>query len=343
MKLKKKAFGVLATGEEVDLYLLKAGELTLGVSTYGGTLVSLTLPSRSGRRDDVLLGFSTLDSYTRVHPYFGSTVGRFANRIADGRFELGGRTYALAKNNGPNSLHGGLKAFDKCVWDAETYEEKGGVYVRLSLSSPDGDEGYPGNLQATVTYGITENDELVAEYRAKVDAPCPLNFTNHAYFNLKGEGRGDILAHDLRLHSSAYLPVNSALIPTGVLQKVEGTPFDFRSRKGVGADIAAAGGGYDHCFVVDGKIGELRPCAEVYEPSTGRSMKISTTQPGVQFYTGNFLSGVQGKRGSVYEKHYGFCLETQHFPDGPNRKEFPDCIFGPDRKYHEKNVFSFEW
>lgn len=343
MKIKRKSFGTLSTGEDVDLYILKAGELSLGISSYGGSLVSLTVPSRSGRRDDVVLGFSTLDPYTRKHPYFGATVGRYANRIADGRFELGGKTYALAKNNGPNSLHGGFKGFDKQVWDAEAYEEKGGVYVRLSLKSPDGDEGYPGNLEAAVTYGLTGDDQLVADYRAKVDAPCPINLTNHVYFNLKGEGRGDILGHEILLHASTYLPVGTTLIPTGVLAQTAGTPFDFRARKSVGRDFSAAGGGFDHCFVVDGEIGKMRPCAEVFEPSSGRTLKLSTTQPGVQFYTGNFLDNIAGKRGSVYDKHAGFCLETQHLPDGPNRAAFPDCIFGPDRKYHEKAVFSFEW
>jgi len=343
MKIKKKSFGVLSTGEEVELFLLKAGDLALGISTYGGTLASLTVPSRSGRRDDVLLGFSALDSYTRKHPFFGASVGRFANRIADGRFELKGRTYALAKNNGPNSLHGGFKGFDKYVWDAEAYEDKGGVYVRLTLESPDGDEGYPGNLEAVVTYGLTGDDTLTADYRAKVDAPCPINLTNHAYFNLKGEGRGDILGHEILIHSSAYLPVGPTLIPTGELAETKGTPFDFRVRKGIGRDLNAAGGGYDHCFVVDGEAGKMRPFAEVFEPTTGRTMKLSATQPGVQFYTGNFLADVEGKRGSVYDKHAGFCLETQHFPDSPNRKSFPDCVYGPDRKYHEKAEFSFEW
>lgn len=343
MKIKKKSFGVLTTGEEVDLYILKAGDLSLGLSTFGGTLVSLMVPSRSGARDDVFLGFSTLGAYTRAQPFFGVTVGRFANRIGGGRFELGGKTYALPKNDGPNTLHGGRRGFDRRVWDAEAYEEKGGVYVRLTLESADGDEGFPGNLQATVTYGLTGNDELVADYRAKVDAPCPVNLTNHTYFNLKGEGRGDVLDHELQLHSSSVVAVGPGLIPTGKVDPVAGGPFDFRSRKSIGRDIATTSGGYDHCFVVDGKEGELRPCAEVFEPTSGRTMRVSTTQPGVQFYSGNFLDGVAGKLGSSYGKHAGFCLETQHFPDSPNRKEFPDSVFGGDRKYHEKAIFEFEW
>ncbi len=343
MKIKKKPFGVLSSGEEVDLFQLKAGDLSLGVSTYGGILTSLMVPSRSGSRDDVVLGFSTLDPYTRKHPYFGATIGRCANRIADGRFTLNGSTYALAKNNGPNSLHGGTRGFDKQVWDAEAYEEKGGVYVRLSLSSRDGDEGYPGSMDAVVIYGLTGDAELTAEYRAKLDAPSPVNLTNHVYFNLKGEGRGDILGHEVKLFSSSYLPVNSTLLPTGIVAPTAGTPFDFSVRKSVGRDLSEAGGGYDHCFAVDGAAGDLRPCAEVFEPSSGRTLRLSATQPGVQFYTGNFLSNIQGKRGSIYDKHAGFCLETQHFPDSPNHPEFPDCIFGPERKYREKAVFSFEW
>ncbi|MFA6508386.1 MAG: aldose epimerase family protein, partial [Treponemataceae bacterium] len=204
-------------------------------------------------------------------------------------------------------------------------------------------EGYPGNFEALVTYGLTGDDQLIADYRAKVDAPCPINLTNHVYFNLKGEGRGDILGHEALIHSSAYLPVGSTLIPTGSLAETEGTPFDFRTRKSIGRDLSIAGGGYDHCFVVDGEIGKMRPSAEIFEPSSGRSLKLTTTQPGVQFYTGNFLDNIAGKRGSVYDKHAGFCLETQHFPDGPNRASFPDCVFSPERKYHEKAVFSFEW
>ncbi|HCM27981.1 MAG: galactose mutarotase [Treponema sp. GWB1_62_6] len=341
MKIKKRPYGTLSTGEEADLYILKAGDLSLGISTWGGTLVSLIVPSRSGKYDDVLLGYSTFDPYTRKNPYFGATIGRYANRIGDARFSLDGTTYALAKNNGANTLHGGLRGFDKYVWAAEAFEEKGGVYLRLTLASPDGDEGYPGNLKATVVYGLTGNDELVAEYKAKVDAPCPVNLTNHAYFNLRGSG--DILGHEVALSCSSYVPVGAALLPTGEIAKVEGTPFDFSKRKSIGKDLKAAGGGYDHCFAVDGKPGELRPCAEVYEPSSGRTMRLSTTQPGVQFYTGNFLDGIPGKLGAVYDKHAGFCLETQHFPDGPNRKEFPDCVFGPDRKYQEKSVFSFDW
>ncbi len=342
MKINRKNFGVLFSGEAIDLYTIKAGSLTLGVSTFGATLVSLLVPSRRGEPDDVLLGYGTLSQYTHNKPYFGVTVGRFANRIAGGSFSLDGSNYGLYRNDGPNTLHGGRRGFDKRVWDAEAYEEKGGVYVRLELDSPDGDEGFPGRLRAIVTYGINGDDELVCDYRAKVNAPCPVNLTNHAYFNLQGEGSGDVLGHEVQLFSSAYVAVDANLIPTGVLEKVAGTPFDFRNRKSLGRDLAATAGGYDHCFVIDGESENPRPCAEIFEPLSGRTLRVASTHPGVQLYSGNFLDGVQGKPGSVYGKHAGFCLETQHLPDSPNHPEFPSSIFGPDRKYHERAVFSFE-
>jgi aldose 1-epimerase len=317
--------------------------MSLSVTTLGAHWVSLFAPSRSGRKDDVLLGYSTLDGYTRNKPYIGATIGRFGNRIGGARFSLGDKEYNLYRNDGPHSLHGGRRGFDKLLWKAESYEEKDGVFVRFELTSPDGDEGYPGNLKAAVSYGLTKSNEIVADYQAKVDAPCPVNLTNHAYFNLAGEGSGDVLSHQVLLHASSYVAVDESLIPTGVLVPVQNTPFDFRTAKPVNRDLAAAGGGYDHCFALDGGGGALSPCAEVSEPRSGRVMRVFTTQPGVQFYTGNFLDGVAGKAGSVYGKHAGFCLETQRFPDSPNRKEFPPAIFGPGLDYHEKALFSFDW
>jgi aldose 1-epimerase len=343
MKITRKIFGILSSGKKVHLYTLRAGDMSLSVSTFGAHWVSLFVPSRIGRKDDVLLGYSTLDGYTRNKPYIGATIGRFGNRIGDARFSLAGKEYGLYRNDGLHSLHGGRRGFDKLLWKAESYEEKGGVFVRFELTSPDGDEGYPGNLKAVVSYGLTKSNEIIADYQAKVDAPCPVNLTNHAYFNLAGEGAGDILSHKALLHASSYVAVDESLIPTGVLASVQNTPFDFRIAKPVNRDLAAAGGGYDHCFVVDGDGGTLRPCAEVSEPRSGRTMRVFTTQPGLQFYTGNFLDGVIGKAGSVYGKHAGFCLETQHLPDSPNRKEFPSAVFGPDRDYHEKALFSFDW
>jgi aldose 1-epimerase len=353
MKVVKKTFGVLSSGKKAHLYILKAGDLSLSITDFGAHWASLYVPSRSGRKDDVLLGYSTLDGYTYNKPYIGATIGRFGNRIGGAAFSLAGREYKLYKNDGPHSLHGGRRGFDKQLWKAESYEEKDGVFVRFELESPDGDEAYPGNLKAAVTYGLTKFNEIIADYKAKVDAPSPVNLTNHAYFNLAGEGAGDILSHVVLLHASSYVEVDGNLIPTGALAPVQNTPFDFRIAKPVSRDLAGAGGGYDHCFVVDGDAegrgskadpgGALLPCAEVSEPRSGRILRLFTTQPGVQFYTGNFLDGVIGKAGSVYGKHAGFCLETQRFPDSPNKREFPSAIFGPERDYHEKAVFSFDW
>jgi aldose 1-epimerase len=341
MKVSRKTFGVLSNGRKVHVYTLKAGDLSLSISTLGATWTSLNVPSRKNVKEDILLGFSTLSGYTGVNPYMGATIGRVGNRIGGGVFTLGGVSYKLNKNDGAHSLHGGRRGFDKYVWKAEAYEERDGIFIRFELESPDGDESYPGKLKAAVSYGLTKSNELIADYQAKVDAPSPINLTNHSYFNLAGEGKGDILSHEVTLYSSSYVEVNDVLIPTGKLTPVDGGAFDFRRRKPVDRDLAAAGGGYDHCFAVDGAIGELRPCAEVYESSSGRTLKINTTQPGVQFYTGNFLSGLSGKHGSIYNKHAGFCLETQHFPDSPNHPEFASAVFGPDREYHEKAVFTF--
>ena len=346
MKISKKTFGVLSSGKKVHLYTLKAGELTLSISTLGATWTSLKVPSVEKGTGDVLLGYSSFDGFVNNSCYFGVTVGRFANRIGGAQFSLRGKEYSLCKNNGANSLHGGRVGFSRQVWKAEAYEERDGVFVRFELKSPDGDEGYPGNLRAAVSYGLTKSNEVVADYEAKVDVPCPVSLTNHAYFNLAGEGRGvNVLSTELKLYASSYLEVDDALIPTGRLLPTAGTPFDFKAKKPIGKDIRALAetGGYDHCFAVDGEPGDLRPFAEVYEPFSGRSLRGYTTQPGFQFFSGNNLASVQGKIGSAHEKHDGFCLETQHFPDSPNRPEFPSSIFGPDRDYHEKAVFAFDW
>jgi aldose 1-epimerase len=356
MKISKKTFGVLSSGKTVSLYTLKAGDLSLSLSTLGATLTCLLVPSSKKGKDDVLLGYSTLSSYAAANNAFiGATIGRFGNRIKGGTFTLEGKTYHISRNPGEeDTLHGGRRGFDKRVWKAEAYEERDGVFVRFELESPDGDEGFPGKLKAAVSYGLTKSNEIIADYQAKIDAPCPVNLTNHAYFNLAGEGSGDILSHELTLFASSYVEVDKNLIPTGVLIPVQNTPFDFRTRKRIGRDIDApvgsgvpsgsgVPGGYDHCFAVDGEAGKLRPCAEVFEGSSGRTMRVFTTQPGVQFYTGNFLSGIPGKIGSVYRRHGGFCLETQHFPDGPNKGNFPPCIFGPNKPYHERALFAFEW
>ncbi|MDR0600732.1 MAG: galactose mutarotase [Treponema sp.] len=369
MNISKKPFGVLSDGSKVFLYTLRAGDLSLSLSSFGAVWTSLLVPGKTGR-EDVLLGFSSLEGYLHRSAYFGATIGRFAGRVGGAAFSLGGKTYGLYKNEGENTLHGGRRGFDKRLWKAFPYTDGEGVFVRFELESPDGEGGFPGNLRAAVTYGLNGANEITARYQAWVDAPCPVNLTNHAYFNLAGEGNGDILSHELRLRASSYVEVGPDRIPTGRLLPVEGTPFDFRSSKPIARDYAAVhggrppapGDGYDHCFVLDGdarfpgpgrepEAGRIRdpagpaapPRAEVREPHSGRVLKVAASQPGVQFYAGSFLDGVLGKTGSVYGKNAGFCLETQHFPDSPNKPEFPSAIFGPDREYHEKAVFSLSW
>jgi aldose 1-epimerase len=343
VKISKKTFGLLSSGKKVYLYTLKVGDLSLSISSLGATLTSLYVPSRKQGKEDVLLGYSTLEAYTHNKSYIGVTVGRYGNRIKGAQFSLRGKCYTLYKNDGEHTLHGGQRGFDKLLWKADAYEERDGVFVRFELESPGGDEGFPGNLKAAVSYGLTKSNEVIADYAAKVDAPCPVNLTNHAYYNLAGEGRGDILAHEVVIYASSYVGVDTDLVPTGELLPVQHSPFDFRTRKPIKQDIEATGGGYDHCFVVDGEAGQLRPCAEVYEGRSGRTLRVFTTQPGVQFYTGNFLDGIPGKGGSVYHKHGGFCLETQHFPDAPNRPAFPSALYDPGRDYHEKALFAFDW
>jgi aldose 1-epimerase len=361
MTITKKTFGVLSDGREVDLFTLKAGDLCLSVSAFGAAWTSLIVPGKK-ERDDVLLGFSSLEGYLQNPSFYGATIGRFANRIKNGTFTLEGRKYQLYQNDGPHCLHGGKRGFDKKLWEAFPYTDSRGVFVRFELESPDGDERFPGNLRAAVTYGLSYENEILADYRASIDAFCPVNFTNHAYFNLAGEGNGDILSHELKLHASSYLESGGDLVPTGKLLSVIGTPFDFTAAKPVnrdfaavcGGDTAALGKGYDHCFVVNGGSGDvpeagqaaepvLRPCAEIVEPVSGRGFRLSTSQPGVQFYSGNFLGGITGKAGSVYRKNAGFCLETQHFPDSPNQSGFPQAVFGPGRPYHEQAIFAFSW
>jgi len=341
MNISTKTFGVLATGQKTRLYTLTAGDLSLSISTLGAAWTALTVPSRKTGAEDVLLGFPTLAGYAGANPFFGATVGRFANRIGGAAFTLGGKRYALARNDGEHSLHGGRVGFDKRVWAAEAYEERGGVFVRFELDSPDGEEGYPGRLRAAVTYGLTPANEISVDYAATVDAPCPVNFTNHSYFNLAGAGKGDVLSHEVALNAASYLEVDAGLIPTGKLLPVAGGPFDFRARKVVKRDIAAAGGGYDHCFVVDGEPGVLRPCAEVTEATSGRRMRMLTTQPGIQFYTGNMLPDLVGKLGAAYHKHSGFCLETQHFPDAPNQERFPSALYRAGEPFASTTAYRF--
>ncbi|MCX7025734.1 MAG: galactose mutarotase [Spirochaetes bacterium] len=338
-------FGTLATGEETRLFVLKNGNMSISLTDFGAILVSVLLPAGKGGHDDVVLGFSTLSGYAAKHPFFGATVGRYANRIAKGAFRLGSTSYVLATNNGANHLHGGRKGFDKYVWNSEPGSVGGDPSVRFSLNSPDGDEGYPGNLEASVTYSLGADGSIRMAYEAVTDAPTPVNLTNHSYFNLKGEGKGDILDHELRISCSRYVPVGDDLIPTGALHPVAGTPFDFLKAKPVGTDIAAVGG-YDHCFVLDRpeiSDNSLIPCAEAFHPGTNRRLTILTTMPGVQFYSGNFLKDIRGKTGSVYDRHSGFCLETEFLPDSPNQAGFPACILEPGAKYVHETVCRFSF
>jgi len=343
MKIEKETCGILSNGKKVKLFTLSAGDLKLSLINFGAAWTSLIVPSRKGEKADILLGFTGTDGFLNNIPFFGVTVGRFANRIKGASFSLNDRTYNLSANDGENNLHSGPRGFDKLLWKAESYIESEGVYVRFEIDSPDGDCGYPGNLNAVVSYGLTKSNELIADYQVKTDKPCPVNITNHAYFNLAGEEKGSVLSHEVKLYSSSYVEVDKHCIPTGRINAVAGTDFDFLSaRKIYNGNSINDFSGYDHCFVVDGEPGKLRPCAEVYEPDSGRKMNVFTTQPGVQFYTGNFLD-IAGKYGCRYTKHSGFCLETQHYPDSPNQNGFPSCIVSPEKKYHEKAVFAFSW
>ena len=345
MEVKRELFGHLADGAAVDIYTLtnRSSGIEARVMTYGATLVSLRLPDRKGEFADVNLGFDNLEGYLETHPYFGVIVGRYANRIAKGRFTLDGIEYALAQNNNGNSLHGGLKGFDKVVWKPEPVQAADGVGVKLTYLSKDMEEGYPGNLSVTVVYMLTKADELRISYEAETNKKTPVNLTNHAYWNLKGEGNGDVLGHALRLEADEFTAVDSAanLIPTGEVFSVAGTPFDFTSPHAIGERIAQVEGGYDHNFVLRGG-GALALAARVEEPGSGRAMEIYTDQPAIQLYTGNFLDGtVVGKGGKAYQKHCAFCLETQHFPDSPNHLNFPSTILEPGQKYRTVTVHRF--
>jgi aldose 1-epimerase len=348
---RPQPFGTTDRGEAVSLYTLKnAHGMEARVLDYGGIIVSLQVPDRDGRLDDVVLGFDSLPDYQRGSPYFGAIVGRYGNRIARGRFTLDGRTYTLATNNGPNHLHGGVRGFDKVVWSVTPFARGDSVGLVLAYTSRDGEEGYPGTLQATVTYTLTNANELIFDYHATTDRATPVNLTQHSYFNLAGDGKGDILGHVVTLHADRFTPVDSTLIPTGEIRSVAGTPFDFRTPAAIGARIAQDdeqlryGRGYDHNFVLN-KTGDARTpeaAARVYEPTSGRVMEIATTEPGLQFYSGNFLDGtLRGKHGVVYRHRYGFAMETQHFPDSPNQPAFPTTILRPGDVYRSRTIYRF--
>lgn len=346
-KVKKESFGKTADGLEVDRYtLVNSHGLTAKVMTYGALLTELHVPDKKGKMADVVLGFSRLEDYLKGHPYFGCTTGRVANRIAKGRFLLDGKEYQVAVNNGPNHLHGGLKGLDKVIWKAEVVESDLGPAVRFSYQSPDGEEGYPGTLNISVTYTLTEVDELRIDYLATTDAATPVNLTNHAYFNLAGEGSGKVLGHELTLYADFYTPVDETGIPTGEISKVEGTVMDFRSSTPIGSRIdqlTGDPGGYDHNYVLrKSEEGMLQTAAVLRDPSSGRTMEILTTEPGIQLYTGNYLDGtLSGKAGKTYAIRDAVCLETQHFPDSINQPHFPSTVLRPGAVYRTTTVHRF--
>jgi aldose 1-epimerase len=343
-----KPFGTTPDGEPVRLYTLRnANGMTAEIMTYGATVVTLTAPDKDGNFDDVVLGYDHHAGYLDVSPYFGAIVGRYGNRIGKGTFTLDGTTYTLATNDGENHLHGGLKGFDKVVWQDEPVDRSDAIGVKLSYLSKDQEEGYPGNLHVSVTYLLTNRNELRIEYEATTDKATPVNITHHGYFNLTG-GERDILGHELMLNADKFTPVDEGLIPTGELRPVEGTPMDFRKLTPIGDRIdndyeqLEFGGGYDHNWVLNKKGDRMTLAAEVYEPTTGRVMKVHTTEPAIQFYAGNFLDGtITGKDGIVYKHRYGFCLETQHYPDSPNKPDFPSTILRPGRKYETTTIYAF--
>jgi aldose 1-epimerase len=344
----RASYGILPDGVSVDAFTLtNAAGVTVKAISYGAIITSITVPDRNGKLDDVVLGFDSLDGYLKGTAYFGAVIGRYGNRIGGAQFELDGQTYQLAANNGPNSLHGGLKGFDKVVWKGETFERDGGVGVVLTYTSQDGEEGFPGTLSAQVTYTLTGKNELAIDYRATTDKPTVVNLTQHSYFNLGGDGSGEVLAHELTLAADRYSTVDKDLIPLGDPVTVTDTPFDFRTATPIGARIDAdheqirLGGGYDHNFAINRTGPGLVRAARVVEPGSGRVMEVFTTEPGVQLYTANHLDGIQGKAGHVYNKRNAFCLETQHYPDSPNKPSFPSTTVRPGETYVSRTVYAF--
>jgi len=350
--ITKSSFGKTPDGAEAELYkLTNKNGVEAAISTYGGAVVSLKVPDRHGTLEDIVLGYDSVDGYVSDKAYFGALIGRYGNRIGHAQFSLDHKRYMLAKNNGANSLHGGIKGFNKAIWTAKEVPAKDGQALELTYLSKDGEEGFPGNLHVRVVYTLTDSNELKIDYSATTDKKTVVNLTNHAYFNLLGvgQGMGDILGHVLTVEADKFTPVDSGLIPTGELRDVSGTPFDFRKPTAIGARIDAneeqikLGGGYDHNFALRRKMGDpISLAARAVEPASGRIMEVWTTEPGVQFYTSNFLDGsVHGKGGAAYAKHAAFCLETQHFPDSPNQSKFPSTVLNPGGRYHTTTIYKF--
>jgi len=344
----RETFGTV-DGKPVFLYSLSNGKgMEARITNYGGIVVALVVPDRANKPGDVVLGYDSLSSYLKATPYFGAIVGRYGNRIGRARFTLDGKEYTLNANDGVNSLHGGRRGFDKVVWDPDESAPQTAPVLKLRYVSPDGEEGYPGTLTATVTYTLTDSNELRIDYSATTDKPTVLNLTHHSYFNLAGAGSGDILSHELMLNADRFTPIDSGLIPTGEIRLVEGTPMDFRTATPIGARINAKddqlrwGRGYDHNWVLVKTGSEMTLAASVYEKTSGRAMDVWTTQPGIQFYSGNFLDGSNvGKGGKVYAYRTGFCLETQHFPDSPNKPQFPSTVLRPGETFTSTTIYKF--
>ncbi len=341
MNVKQNIFGSMPDGKTVNQYVISNDKMSFSVIEYGAIITSISVPDKNGRLSDIALGFDTLDDYVnRNDKYFGAIVGRFANRIKDASFTLNNRTYQLDKNDNGNCLHGGKNGYDKMYYQAQIIKTNEGTGVKLFRKSENGEQGFPGNLNIEIEYILSENNEIIMNYSAKTDKDTPVNLTNHTYFNLAGNGTGTVKNHVLFLDSEKYLTVDNVLIPDGNIVSVADNAFDFRTEKPIGKQIdTITGGGYDHCYVLSGNIHKCS--ARVYEPKTGRLMEMYTDQPGVQFYSGNFLGGIKGKNNKKYNTHDGFCLETQQFPDAPNNKDFPDCIITPEKPYSAKTVYKF--
>lgn len=348
-QVTKQSFGKTSDGQQVDIYTVRNTRgVEAKITNYGAIVVSLKVPDRNGKFDDVVLGFNDFDSYLKNDPYLGAIVGRYGNRIAKGRFTLNGVEYKLATNNGENHLHGGIKGFDKVVWTGREMKTQAGPAVVLTYLSKDGEEGYPGNLNVRVVYTLTNNNELKVDYTATTDKDTVTNLTHHSYFNLAGEGNGDILNHLVTINANRFVPTDAGSIPTGKLKSVAGTPFDFLKPAAIGARIneddeqLRFGSGYDHTWVINGRPGVMRLAATAYEATSGRVMQVWTTEPGVQFYTGNFLNGtLTGKTGKIYARRTGFCFETQHYPDSPNQPSFPTTVLRKGQTFKSTTIYRF--
>ena len=349
MNIEKRAFGTTQNGTTVDIYTLtNANGVEAQITNYGGIVVSLKVSDRNGKLENVVLGYDNLDGYLKETPYFGAIIGRYGNRIAKGKFSLNDVEYTLAQNNGENHLHGGIKGFDKVVWKAKPRKQEDGVSLELTYLSKDGEEGYPGNLSVTVIYTLTNNNELIIDYSATTDKETVVNLTNHSYFNLANAGLGDILGHEMMINADRFTPIDNGLIPTGELRSVKDTPMDFTQPTAIGDRIEQEdeqlifGLGYDHNWVLNNSDDSLALAARVYEPTSGRVLEVYTMEPGIQFYSGNFLDGsITGKTNTVYQKRHGFCLETQHFPDSPNKPNFPSTVLKPGEKYSTTTIYKF--